>query len=169
MLSQLAIKYVNVEQLIPYSNNARTHSDEQISQIAKSIKKHGFTNPILLDGKNGIIAGHGRLLAAKKLKLSEVPTIDLSFASDAEKAEYIIADNKLALNADWDFDTLRIEFDLISDAGIDLAETGFSEHEIESLQDNVDFEPTSIDDQGKLDESKPITCPSCKHVFHPKD
>ena len=116
----LAIKYLPLDELIPYSGNARTHSEKQVKEIVNSIKKHGWTNPILLDGNNGIIAGHGRLLAAKKLKLDEVPTIDLSFMSDAQKAEYIIADNKLALNAGWDLDLLRVEFDILEVAMEDL-------------------------------------------------
>ncbi len=85
--------------LIPYVNNSRTHSDEQVSQVAASIKEFGFTNPILVDADNGIIAGHGRLMAAKKLGLQEVPTIELGHLSDAQKKAYVIADNKLALNA----------------------------------------------------------------------
>lgn len=134
MLKKIEIKYLSLDKLIPYSGNARTHSENQVDEIVRSIKKHGFTNPILLDSNNGIIAGHGRLLAARKLGLSEVPTIDLSFASDAQKAEYIIADNKLALNAGWDFDILNMQFDILEDAGIDITDTGFSEEELNAIR-----------------------------------
>src|SRR5437764_4552007 len=108
--SVLAISYRALESLIPYARNARTHSDEQIAQIAASIREFGFTNPILVDGDNGIIAGHGRLLAARKLGMTAVPLIELAGMSEAQKRAYIIADNKLALNAGWDTDTLAIEF-----------------------------------------------------------
>ena len=92
--------------LIPYARNARTHSPEQISQIAASIREFGFTNPVLTDGRNGIIAGHGRVLAAQKLGMPEVPIIDLAHLTDAQKRAYILADNKLALNAGWDDDQI---------------------------------------------------------------
>ena len=96
------------DELIPYANNSRTHSPDQVSQIAASIKEFGFSNPILIDSECGIIAGHGRLLAANKLKLDEVPTITLANLSEAQKKAYIIADNKLALNAGWDDELLKI-------------------------------------------------------------
>lgn len=133
MQNKLTIKYLPIDDLTPYENNARTHSSEQVNEIARSIAKHGFTNPILLDGSNGIVAGHGRLLAAKQLGMKDVPTIDLQFTSEAAKKAYIIADNKLALNAGWDYELLRVEFDLLEDAGIDLADTGFNELEIASI------------------------------------
>src|SRR5437870_12937675 len=97
------------QQLIPYARNPRTHSDAQVAQIAASIAEFGFNNPILVDTKSGIIAGHGRLLAAQKLKLAEVPVIVLDHLSEQQKRAYIIADNKLAENAGWDDDLLRIE------------------------------------------------------------
>ena len=87
-----------VSELIPYANNSRTHSDAQVAQIAASIKEFGWTNPILIDGENGIIAGHGRLLAARKLGYDEVPTIELSTLTEAQRKAYVIADNKLALD-----------------------------------------------------------------------
>ncbi len=130
----MQIKYIPIQDLKPYENNARTHSDEQVQEIVNSIKRRGWTNPILLDGKNGIVAGHGRLMAAKKLGMVEVPTIDLSFSTDAEKAQYVIADNKIALNAGWDFDVLNVEFDLIENAGLDLTDTGFNENEIDEIR-----------------------------------
>jgi ParB-like chromosome segregation protein Spo0J len=122
-----------VTELIPYVNNSRTHSDEQIAQIAASIKEFGWTNPILVDGENGIIAGHGRLLAARKLGHKEVPTIELSELTETQKKAYIIADNRLALNAGWDNEMLTIELnDLLAD-GFALELLGFDPNEIDSL------------------------------------
>lgn len=133
MATQLAIIYKPIRSLEPYANNARTHSPDQIYQIARSIQKFGFTNPVLVDGKNGVIAGHGRILAAKELGMSEVPTIELASMTEAQKRAYIIADNKLALNAGWDNDILRLELAEIRELGEDLSITGFSDDEIASL------------------------------------
>src|ERR1700712_1540311 len=102
-------KPVPLASLVPYARNARTHSDAQVAQIAASIREFGFTNPILVDGEQGVIAGHGRLLAARKLGMTEGPTIELAHLSPAQKRAYILADNKLALNAGWDDDMVRIE------------------------------------------------------------
>lgn len=113
----LKVVYRQVADLIPYARNARTHSDEQVTRIASSIKEFGFTNPILIDGDNGIIAGHGRLMAAKKLGMREVPTIELSGMTDAQKRAYILADNKLALDAGWDEELLRLEFEELRGGG----------------------------------------------------
>jgi len=126
----MIINNKKVTELIPYVNNARTHSEEQVIQIAASIKEFGFTNPVLIDGENGIIAGHGRLMAAKKLGMEEVPTIELSHLSEAQRKAYILADNKLALNSGWDNDLLAIEFAELGALGFDLELTGFSSEEI---------------------------------------
>nr|DAV19291.1 MAG TPA: ParB protein [Caudoviricetes sp.] len=129
---QLTVTYKRTEDLIPYVNNARTHSDEQVTQIASSIKEFGFNNPILTDGENGVIAGHGRLLAAKKLGLETVPTIELSGLTKAQKKAYILADNKIALNSGWDIDLLSVELQELQDT--DLAPvTGFSAEELNTL------------------------------------
>jgi DNA modification methylase len=127
----------NVADLIPYARNSRTHSDEQVAQIAASIKEFGWTNPILTDGDNGLIAGHGRLLAARKLGHKEVPTIELTGLSEAQKKAYIIADNKLALNAGWDNEMLKLEFDQLTELGFDLELTGFTLDEIAALDPEV--------------------------------
>jgi ParB-like chromosome segregation protein Spo0J len=157
----------NVADLIPYARNSRTHSDEQVAQIAASIKEFGWTNPILTDGDNGLIAGHGRLLAARKLGHKEVPTIELTGLTDTQKKAYIIADNKLALNAGWDDEMLKIEIaDLLAD-GFTLSVLGFDTDELQKLLDVPDFEPATEDDQGKLDELDPkwIACPHCGKEF----
>jgi hypothetical protein len=122
----LKIVQKSVDKLIPYVNNSRTHSDEQIAQIASSIKEFGWTNPILVDGENGIIAGHGRLMAARKLGYKEVPTIELKDLTETQRKAYIIADNRLALNADWNSEMLKIEFGFLDAAGFNLELTGFT-------------------------------------------
>jgi site-specific DNA-methyltransferase (adenine-specific) len=122
-----------VDKLIPYINNSRTHSDEQVAQIAASIKEFGWTNPILVDGENGIIAGHGRLMAARKLGYTEVPTIELKDLTETQRKAYIIADNRLALNAGWDNEMLTIELnDLLAD-GFALEMLGFDPKELDAL------------------------------------
>lgn len=133
----IEIQYKATEDLIPYARNSRTHSAEQVSQIAASIREFGWTNPVLIDGENGIIAGHGRVLAAHKLGETQVPTIELSHMSDTQKRAYIIADNKLALNAGWDSEMLALEIGDLKDAGFDLGLTGFSHDEIAALNPDV--------------------------------
>lgn len=130
---QLTVTYKRVVDLIPYVNNARTHSDEQVTQIASSIKEFGFNNPILTDGENGVIAGHGRLLAAKKLGLETVPTIELAGLTEAQKKAYILADNKIALNSGWDEELLKIELDDLKLQGVNLETVGFSDEELSKL------------------------------------
>ncbi len=131
----LAVEQRPVADLIPYARNARTHSDKQVAEIAASIRAFGWTNPILIDGDDGIIAGHGRLLAARKLKLGTVPVIELSGLSEAEKRAYLLADNKLALNAGWDDDLLAAEIADLDALGFDLSLAGFGESEVGRLID----------------------------------
>jgi DNA modification methylase len=119
-----------VSSLIPYARNARTHSQAQVAQIAASIREFGFTNPILVDGERGVVAGHGRLLAARQLGMTEVPTLELSHLSPAQRRAYVLADNRLALSAGWDEDLLRVELAELSADGFDLALTGFEPGEI---------------------------------------
>ena len=164
----MKITQKKVTELIPYVNNSRTHSDEQVAQIAASIKEFGWTNPILVDGSNGIIAGHGRLMAARKLGHKEVPTIELADLTETQKKAYIIADNRLALNAGWDNEMLTIELnDLLAD-GFALEMLGFDSVEMKLLiAGGPDFEPATEDEQGKLDELDPkwIACPHCGKEF----
>lgn len=127
----------SVEDLIPYVNNSRKHSDEQVAQIAASIKEFGWTNPILVDGDKGIIAGHGRLMAARKLKMKEVPTIELKHLTDTQRKALIIADNKLALNADWDNELLTIELNELLADGFALDLLGFNADELQELLNPV--------------------------------
>jgi len=122
-----------LSELIPYINNSRKHSDDQVTQIAASIKEFGWTNPILVDGDNGIIAGHGRIMAAKKLNMTEVPVIELAHLSKEQRKALIIADNKLALNSDWDSNLLAIELKDLQDLGFDLNLTGFADKELADI------------------------------------
>ena len=133
-MTSTTIKKVKVSDLIPYANNSRTHSDEQVLQIAASIKEFGFLNPIIVDGDNGIIAGHGRVMGAKKLGIEELPCIDASHLTEAQKKAYVIADNKLALNAGWDDEILRVEFEALKELDFDISLIGFSIDELESLE-----------------------------------
>lgn len=127
------IKSIDLDALIPYANNSRTHSDEQVTQIAASIKEFGFTNPVLVDSSNGIIAGHGRVMAAKKLGLTSVPTICLDYLTDAQRRAYVIADNKLALNSGWDEEALKAELERLQEEDFDIDLLGFDDDELASL------------------------------------
>ena len=137
MATQLAPKLEmrSVEKLIPYARNARTHTDEQVAQIAASIQEFGWTNPILIDEKNTIIAGHGRVLAARKLGLEEIPAIILSGLTEAQKRALVIADNQLALNAGWNLDLLSVELQELQLADFNLDILGFDEKELNRILD----------------------------------
>ena len=143
-----------VNELIPYINNSRTHSDAQIGQIAASIREFGWTNPILIDGENGIIAGHGRLKAAMLLGMEEVPVIELSHLSETQKKAYIIADNKLAMNAGWDMELLKLEISELEDKDFNLDLLGFDPSELQldepdySVLDDEDIEK-QLDDMAQ--------------------
>jgi hypothetical protein len=128
-----AIAQRAVADLIPYANNARTHSEAQVAQIAGSIREFGFNNPVLVDGTNGIIAGHGRVLAARQLGLRAVPVIELAHLSEAQKRAYILADNRLAEQAGWDRELLSLELGELSDLGVDLEGLGFAAGELDEL------------------------------------
>lgn len=147
------IERVAVDALIPYARNSRTHSEAQIAQIAGSIREFGFTNPVLIDAEDGVIAGHGRVLAAQKLGLSEVPCIRLAHLTDIQKQAYIIADNKLALNAGWDDAMLACELADLVAAGYDTALTGFSEDEIAAL--SPEDIPPGLTDEDAVPEVQP--------------
>ena len=156
-MTDLKVEYKNIKELIPYCNNSRTHSDEQVLQIASSIKEFGFTNPVLIDGQGGIIAGHGRIMAAQKLKMDEVPTITLSDLSDAQKKAYIIADNKLALNSGWDDELLKIELEQLKELDFDLGLIGFSDDELALLMGGETTEGLVDEDQVPELVDDPVT------------
>lgn len=152
----MQIEKVNINDLIPYARNARTHSDEQVAQIAASIKEFGWTNPILVDGEKGIIAGHGRLAAARKLGMTELPVIELAHLTDIQKKALILADNKLSLNAGWDNEMLIIELQELELEGFDLELTGFSPDELNALNPQVVDGLTDEDAVPEIPE-EPIT------------
>jgi ParB-like chromosome segregation protein Spo0J len=142
----LKISYRKPAELIPYVSNSRTHSEQQIQQVASSIKEFGFTNPILIDEKSGIIAGHGRLQAAYLLNLDKVPTITLEGLTDAQRKAYVIADNKLALNSGWDDELLKLELEVLSDLDFELDILGWDV--LPDFKDDIDY---SILDEDDLD------------------
>jgi ParB-like chromosome segregation protein Spo0J len=156
-------KTTPVADLVPYARNSRTHSAAQVDKIAASIREFGFLNPIIVDGQNGIVAGHGRVMAAQKLGLDTLPVIEAGHLSEAQKRAYVIADNRLALDAGWDNDLLKVELQDLDAQGFDLTLTGFELGEMAALFDEPDFAPGTEDDQGKLDELAPkmVTCPHC--------
>lgn len=128
------LESIGIEFLIPYANNARKHSDEQVAQIAASIREFGFNNPVLIDGDNGIIAGHGRVLAARKLGLTLVPVIRLTHLTDAQRRAYILADNRIAeTGGGWNEELLKAELDRLTEEGFDVGLTGFDSADIDEL------------------------------------
>lgn len=129
----LTYKLIPIADLIPYARNSRTHSDAQVAKIASSIKEFGFLNPIITDGSNGIVAGHGRVLAAQKLGLKELPCVEADHLTEAQKRAYVIADNRMALDAGWDAEMLKVELGDLDAAGFDLSLTGFDLGELENF------------------------------------
>jgi ParB-like chromosome segregation protein Spo0J len=151
-MDDLQIAWRPLGELIPYARNPRTHSDAQVAQIAASIREFGWTNPVLVDGANGIIAGHGRVLAARKLGLERVPVLELTHMSEAQKRAYVLADNQLALNAGWDEALLRLELADLSELGFELGLIGFGEGELERLLAGEKAGLTEDDDAPALPE-----------------
>lgn len=146
----LKVQQTELEQLIPYARNARTHSASQVAQIAGSIAEFGFVNPVLVGSDNVIIAGHGRVMAAKKLGLQAVPTIKLEHLTDNQRRALVIADNKIAENAGWDEDLLRLELQNLADEDFSLDLLGFDDVALDALLSSLDDEETAA-----LDESIP--------------
>jgi ParB-like chromosome segregation protein Spo0J len=154
-----------VEDLIPYARNSRTHSPEQVAKLAGAIKEFGWTVPVLVDKDGVIVAGHGRVMAARKLGLDVVPTIVLEHLSEAQKRAYVIADNRLALDAGWDDEMLKVELGELTGEGFDLALTGFSEEDLARLFDKVDFPEGTEDEQSDIAKMGNMTCPECGHQW----
>jgi ParB-like chromosome segregation protein Spo0J len=160
-------KTVPTADLIPYARNARTHSEAQVAKLAASIREFGFLNPIITDGKNGIVAGHGRVMAAQKLGLQTLPVIEAAHLTEAQKRAYILADNRLALDAGWDNEMARIELQDLQAQGFDLALTGFELGEVTTLFDEMppDSSTKEIDPE---DYKMGCQCPKCGFEFDPK-
>jgi DNA modification methylase len=153
----MQVEQISIEKLIPYVNNARTHSDAQVAQIAASIKEFGFNNPVLIADDNSIIAGHGRVMAARKLGKDTVPAVRLSHLTEMQRKAYILADNKLALNADWDNSLLAIELADLKDLGFDTDLTGFSADEIAALMPVELTEGLTDPDAAPAVQENPVT------------
>lgn len=151
------VQRTKLTDLTPYARNSRTHSDEQVAQIAASINEWGFTNPVLIDPQGEIIAGHGRVLAAQRLGLDEVPTITAQGWTDAQKKAYVIADNKLALNAGWDDEMLKIEFSELKDLDFDTTLTGFSLDELNDLFPEPETVGLTDEDEVPETPEQPVT------------
>ena len=152
----MQVEQIGIETLIPYANNARTHSDEQVAQIAASIREFGFNNPVLIDEQSSIIAGHGRVLAARKLELDAVPCIRLNHLSETQRRAYIIADNKIAMNAGWDEELLALELTELTEFGVNMDLTGFTVDEIAELNPKITEGLTDEDAVPEVPET-PIT------------
>ena len=163
----MEIVYKNINELKPYENNSRTHDESQIKQICESIKEYGWTNPVLIDEKGMIIAGHGRVEGGKKLDIKEVPCIVLSGLTEAQKKAYVIADNKMALNAGWDFNLLSLELENLKELDFDLELTGFSADEIDGLlSTNEDIENNDYEEQDLKENNTQLhKCPECGCEF----
>lgn len=155
------IEQVRVDALIPYARNSRTHSEAQVAQVAASIREFGFTNPVLIDADGGIIAGHGRVMAARKLGMDTVPAIRIDYMTEAQKRAYIIADNKLALNAGWDDELLALELGDLMGEGFDLSLTGFNDDELAMLRIGIEgvVEGLTDDDEAPEVQERAITVP----------
>lgn len=176
MKNQTKFETRKVSDLIPYARNARTHSDEQVAKLAGSIKEFGFINPVIISNDGGILAGHGRVMAAQKLGIEEVPCVVESHLSETQKKAYILADNRLALDAGWDEEMLRLEMQELSSLNFDLSLAGFSEtqlsfylseNESSDTIDGFDFNKLIENSNSENDSSKKKTaiCPECGHEF----
>ena len=144
----MKVTQVKTADLIPYVNNARVHSEHQVAQIAASIKEFGWTNPVLIDGDNGLIAGHGRLAAAQKLGMEKIPAIQMAGLTESQKKALILADNKIALNATWDYELLKLEFEQLEEMDVDIELTGFDESELNFGAVNYDaLNDDDVDDE----------------------
>lgn len=157
MNQNLEVAYIATTDVIPYANNPRTHSEQQVAQVAASIKEFGFNNPILLDEHNGIIAGHGRLAAAQKLGMELVPTITLAGLTEAQRKAYVIADNKLTENGGWDYDLLAVEIERLKELDVDIDLTGFDQTELDTILEPEVIEGLTDEDEVPEAPEEPIT------------
>lgn len=158
------LEIIDISKLIPYANNARTHSDEQIKKIQSSIREFGFVNPVLIDKNYGIIAGHGRVEAAKREGMTEVPCVWVEHLTEAQKKAYILADNRLAEDAGWDMELLKIELEELKEIDFDIDLTGFSGEELADILKKPDS--LDLDEQSDKDSSGTLChCPKCGFEF----
>ena len=153
LMNLLKLEYRAVEALIPYARNAKQHSETQVAQIAASIREFGWGAPILIDGQNNVIAGHGRLLAARKLGITEVPVVPMEHLSDTQRRALILADNKIGENATWENELLGLELAELQEAGFDLGLTGFSPEEWDALIAGEDAAKDGLTDEDAVPEA----------------
>jgi len=168
------IEQISTADLIPYARNSRTHSDEQVAQIAASIREFGFNNPVLIDAENTIIAGHGRVLAAGRIKLETVPCLRLTHLTDTQRRAYVIADNRIAMNATWDQELLSVELADLNSDEFDMGLLGFDVDELSTL---MGFESRSVASSEPPESSSVevdvdgfsmgAKCPRCAFEFNP--
>lgn len=164
MKEKITFKYVPVETLIPYARNARIHTDAQVAEIAGSIVEFGFNVPVLIDRNNNLIAGHGRVLAARKLGMEEVPAVVAEHLTDIQRRAFILADNKLHDNSRFDYEILGLELDELKVEGFDISLIGFENFELESFSDQVAFNPDSFFepiDTPEKPAARVNVCPHC--------
>ena len=163
------MKMINILKLIPYANNARTHSDEQIMKLRSSLREFGFVNPVLIDKENNIIAGHGRIMAAKAEGIEEVPCVLVEHLTEAQKKAYILADNRLAEDAGWDMELVDLELDTLREMDFDISLTGFEMDELsfgETLDKGLELDDTNVEDRNiESDEKETCFCPKCGFEF----
>ena len=153
MITTKEMQLVPIEKLVPYVNNARTHSPEQINKLRSSLREFGFINPVIIDRDYGVIAGHGRILAAKEEGIKEIPCVFADHLTEAQKKAYIIADNRMAMDAGWDEELLRVEIEALQAEAFDLSLTGFDEKELADLfQEDSEVEDDDFDVDGELKE-----------------
>lgn len=164
----MKITSMKMARLIPYARNSRTHSPEQVAQIMASIREFGWTNPVLIDEHGGVIAGHGRIMAARELGMDEVPSIVLTGLTDAQKRAYIIADNKLALNAGWDDAMLRLELEALRSLDFELELTGFSMEDIDMFIADPEAMSRGAKEINADDFELKHTCPRCGFEYNEK-
>ena len=169
-MPDISITYRNTSELIPYARNSRTHSEAQVAQIAGSIREFGFANPVLIDGENGIIAGHGRLLAAQKLNIDTIPCIVLDHLTKAQQRALVIADNKLAMNAGWDNEMLSLELGELKGLDVDLDLLGFDADELSTLMgyDDRQAPDSSTKEIDPDNYQMGCRCPKCGFEFDDK-
>ena len=157
MPSEISFEYADINSLIPYALNSRTHSDEQVAQIAASIREFGFLIPVLTDSNGGLIAGHGRILAARNLGLVKIPVVVADGLTEPQKKAYVLADNQLALNAGWDLDSLRVELEALAEMNFDTHLLGFDDDFLRKLLIEENGGLTDPDDAPDLDDSRVVT------------
>jgi ParB-like chromosome segregation protein Spo0J len=170
----MKIEQISTDKLIPYARNAKRHDAAQVSKLAGSIREFGFNNPVLIDKDNGIVAGHGRVMAAQKLELKTVPCIRLGHLTDTQRRAYILADNRLAeIGGGWDEEMMALELGDLRELDFDLDLIGLDAAQIEAALNPAEpnFEPGTESDQGKLDQLEPkiVKCPQCQKQFDARE